>query len=101
MTILALYKVDNALGWERDATELACVSDDLAFKRMFNNREELDARFYNMDHCNYGDPLDQFGILNADDFVTDYNDELYDGGWWTLVFHVDDEFVKEVVTYGR
>ena len=96
-----MYPVGNDLGWERDPIELCCLSDNMAFKKMYVNRAKLEATFYNMDHCNYGDPLSQYGIYNADDFETDYNDELYDEddcGYWIRVFHCDEDFVKKVVT---
>lgn len=100
MKILAFYKVGNVLGWERD--EFECLDDDLAFKRLFENREELGARFYNLDY-DITDPKsrDIYGIGSTNDFETDFNDELFDGGYWTVVLAVSSTFVRKVVNYGR
>ena len=97
MTIIVFYPVDNALGWERDPDEISCLEPEMAFKKMWEEQDGLDAHFYNMDTRKYDDPLGQDGMLNAADFETDYNDEIYDGGWWCQVFVVDREFVKQVV----
>lgn len=101
MTILAFYPVDNDLGWDRYPNEIYLLEPDMAFKKMWEERDALDAHFYNMDTRGYDDPLEQYGLLNATDFETDYNDELYDGGFWVQVFVVDRSFVEEVVSYGR
>ena len=101
MTIIVFYPVDNALGWERDPREISLLEPNIAFKKMWEERDGLDAHFYNMDTRSYRDPLDGYGLLNAADFETDYNDELYDGGFWVQVFIVDRAFVKEVVSYGE
>lgn len=98
MTILVFYPVDNDLGWERDADQVACLDDDMAFKKMWEERDGLEARFYNMDTKSYSDPLDQYGIRNAADFEEDYNDEELDGGnWWSKVLLVSEIFVKHVI----
>ena len=101
MTILAFYPVDNALGWDRFPAELGCLEQDMAFKKMWFERDGLDAKFYDMGHKDYGDKLGQYGIKNADEFEDDYNDEDLDGGFWVKVFIVDRAFVEEVVSYGR
>ena len=101
MIILAFYPVDNDLGWDRNPDQLACLEQDVAFKKMWEERDGLGARFYHMDTKDYGDPFGQHGIMNADDFEENYNDEELDGGWWSIVFHVNGDFVKEVVGYGR
>ena len=101
MTILAFYPVDNDLGWDRCPSEILCLEQDMAFKKMWKERDGLDARFYDMSHKDYGDSLGQYGIKNADEFEDDYNNEDYDGGFWVQVFVVDRAFVEEVVSYGE
>jgi len=91
MTILALYPVDNDLGWDRDAC--ACLDDDMAFKKIWEEREGLDAHFYQMDTKSYSSRL-----LNGAEFENDYNDEYYDGGFWCKVLIVDDKFVGSILT---
>ena len=36
------------------------------------------------------------GFAGLDDFVTDYNDEVFDGGWWSTILELpeDVELVK-------
>lgn len=97
MTILAFYAVNNELGWGRD--EFPCLDDERIFKKMWGNRNELKARFYAIDVNPYSDPTGMYGIYNAYNFMTDYNDELLDGGWWVQVLDVDNEFVKNVILY--
>lgn len=101
MTIMVFYPVDNDLGWGRDPEQIMCLESEMAFKKMWEEQLGLDAKFYNMDTRSFDDPLGQYGVLNASDFETDYNDEILDGGWWCQVFIVDAKFVKEVVSYGR
>lgn len=33
------------------------------------------------------------GFAGMMDFVTDYNDEIFDGGWWSTVLELDDDVV--------
>lgn len=92
MIILALYPVDNSLGWERH--EFDCLDDDMTFKKMWEEQDGLEAHFYQMDSKSYSGRL-----LNGAEFEEDYNDEYYDGGFWCKVLIVDDEFAKKVIEY--
>lgn len=73
------------------------MSDVEAFDILWHKRDELDARFYNMDTSSYSDPFGQYGILNASDFEEDYNNEELDGGQWTKVMRIDEEDVRKIV----
>ena len=102
MTILAFYPVDNDLGWDRCPSEILCLEQDMAFKKMWEEREGLDARFYDMSTRSYSDRFGQLGFLNAADFETDCNDEVLDiSGSWCWVFTLGEDWVWEVVNYGR
>ena len=99
MTILAFYPVENELGWERH--EFDCLDDDICFKKMWVNRNEIEVRFFNMDTKKYSDPRVQDGLLNADEFEEDYNNEDFDGGWWVKALIVDELFVNDVILKNR
>ncbi len=94
MTILVFWSVDSD---EMARHTLDNVSDVDAFDILWHKRDELDARFYNMDTGSYSDPFGQYGILNSSDFDEDYNNEELDGGQWTKVMRIDEEDVKQIV----
>lgn len=93
MIILAFWKVDN---YDVNRHTLDNVSDLEAFDILWHKRDELDARFYNMDTSSYSDPFGQYGILNASDFEEDYNNEDPDGGYWTKVIRLDEAYVQQI-----
>lgn len=96
MTILVFWKVGNDLGIERN--ELDLISHEEALKKLWDNQEELDARFYDLESFT-GD--DAYGlhnhIGNADDFEVDYNDEVLDGGWWCKALLIPSDEVKGIL----
>lgn len=94
MTILVFWKVGV---YEVERHTLDAVSDVEAFDILWHMRDELNARIYNMDTSSYSDPFGQYGILNASDFEEDYNDEYLDGGHWTKVIRIDEDYVKQIV----
>ena len=96
MTILALYPVNNDLGWGREDFENMPHND--AFNVLWWNRYRLGARFYNVESFTEDDiyELSQY-IGNADDFETDYNDEELDGGWWCKALLIPSDKVKEII----
>ena len=94
MTILVFWAVDND---KVDRHTLDNVSDIDAFDILWHKRDELNARFYHMDTSSYSDPFGRYGILNADEFVEDYNDEVLDGGKWTRVIRLDVADVKRII----
>lgn len=94
MTILAFWEVGS---YDVERRTLDNVSDVEAFDILWHKRDELDARFYNMDTSSYSDPFGQYGILNASDFEEDYNNEELDGGQWTKVMRIDEEDVRKIV----
>lgn len=101
MTILAFWSVDlGDLDIERHT--LDDMSDLDAFDILWHKRDELNARFYDME-SHYG-AKDPYGlgydpwIADSDQFQEDYNDEeLDDGGWWTKVLHIPSDDVKLVI----
>lgn len=100
MTIIVFYPVGNPLDLGRDG--FPYLDDDQAFEKFWKEREELGAVFYNMSTRSYSDRFGQFGFLNAADFETDCNDEVLDiSGSWCRVFSFGEDWVWEVVNYGR
>lgn len=94
MTILAFWKVCS---YDVERHTLDNVSDVEAFDILWHKRDELDARFYNMDTGGCIDPFGQYGILNSSDFEEDYNNEDLDGGHWTKVIRLDKAYVQQIV----
>lgn len=100
MIIIVFYPVSNPFDWGRD--EFPCLDDDMVFKKFWEEREALGVKFYNMSTKSYGDRFGQYGFLNADEFEEDFNDEvLDDGGWWCKVLTIGEDWVWEVINYGR
>ena len=97
---MVFYPVGNELGWARD--EFDADIDEFALKRLWKHREELDARFYDMD-SHYG-ARDTYGLgynhwfANSDEFENDYNNEDLDGGWWVKSLHVPSDIVKQIIS---
>lgn len=94
MTILVFWSVDS---YEVERHSLDNVSDVEALDILWHKRDELNARFYNMETSSYSDPFGQYGILNASDFEEDYNNEDLDGGMWTKVIRLDEAYVQQIV----
>jgi len=94
MTILVFWEVGS---YDVERHTLDNVSDIDAFDILWHKRDELYARFYNMDTSSYSDPFGQYGFLNASDFEEDYNDEELDGGQWTKVLRVDKEDIMKII----
>lgn len=94
MTILVFWTVGS---YEVRRHTLEGMFDLEAFDILWHKRDELEARFYHMDTSSYSDPFGQYGILNASDFVEDYNDEILDGGKWTCIIRLDEEYVKQII----
>ena len=88
--MLVFYPVSNAKGYDRHYFE--CVSAEEACKLL----SELEGtKFYDMQG------FDRHGrIPDMEDFVEDYNDEELDGGWWTIILELPDNyFFKKKQTY--
>ena len=94
MTILAFWTV---VSYEVDRHTLEGMSDIEAFDILWHKRDELKAVFYNMDTRDYSDPFGRYGIRNASDFVEDYNNEELDGGKWTTILILDEDYVKQII----
>lgn len=98
MTILAFWTVGS---YEVERHTLDNVSDLDAFDILWHKRDELCARFYDMD-SHYGNK-DTYGIgydpwiADSDQFQEDYNDEDLDSGYWTKVLHIPSDDVKQVI----
>jgi len=92
---MVFYPVGNSFGWGREDFENMLDLD--AFKTLWENRHKAAARFYDMD-SHYGDRGEfEQSMGNADEFETDYNDEVLDGGWWCKVLHIPSDVVREIV----
>lgn len=77
---LGLYKVNNSLGYERHT-----------FDNIYDDPRKIEEMLQ---------PLldkDEAAIINLEDvesidwFAEEYNDELYDGGWWAVTIRDYDE----------
>lgn len=90
MKILAFWSVDSE--FERDAFE--CMPAVDAFDLLWHKRDELNARFYDLDARLYNDSDWQNGIGSISDFEDDYNDEILDGGMWCKMLYINKEDVK-------
>lgn len=80
---LAFYQVNNSLGYERNT-----------FDALYDNPRKIEEMLQ---------PLldkDEAAIVNLADtesvdfFVDEYNDEVYDGGWWTVLIRDYEEEPK-------
>ena len=87
MTILVFWMVGS---YDIERHTLDDVSDEKAFDILWHKRDELDARFYDIEYGRYD-------MLNGSEFEQDYNDELLDGGHWVKVLHLDEEYVKQII----
>lgn len=94
MTILCLWSVNS----ERfDRTWSEENSDAIIFETLWQKSESLGARFYDMDdRYGFRGELNQY-LGSSDDFETDYNDELFDGGHWCKVVHLLPSVIKEII----
>lgn len=88
MRVLAFWDVRN---YEIERHTLDNVSDIEAFDILWHKRDELNARFYNVSE------RDSDLFLNADDFETDYNDELLDGGHWCKTLRLTSYDAKQII----
>lgn len=87
---LAFYKVNNSLNYERHT-----------FDNIYDKPQEIEKMLL---------PLldkDEAAIVNVEDkesldyFVEEYNDEIYDGGWWCVLIndYEEDELAMWIVSY--
>jgi len=93
MRLLVFWAVSSK--FERH--EFDCDYDEDAFKRLWDNRKKIGARFYDLNARNYNDSMWQYGIASLSDLEDDYNDEMLDGGYWCLILELDEDFVKQIV----
>lgn len=70
---LAFYRVDNTDNYDRSFFNGMSGKD--IYQKLCQMRDNGDAVIYDL---NSDDDLDNFRC--------DYNDEFYDGGWWTIWF---------------
>lgn len=87
---LGLYKVNNSFGYYRHT-----------FDALYDNPQKIEEMLQ---------PLldkDEAAIVNLEDtesvdfFVSEYNDEVYDGGWWAVLIrdYEDDEVERLADAY--
>lgn len=95
MTILAFWKVGD-LDFERHTFD--CMTHEDAFRILWENREKIDAKFYDVESFTLDDAygLHQY-MGNADDLETDYNDELLDGGHWCKALLIPSDDVRVIL----
>lgn len=80
-----------------DRSWLENSSSSIIFEELWKHREIINARFYDLDD-RYGHrgELNQY-LCSADEFETDYNDEVFDGGHWCKVVHLLPSIVKDII----
>lgn len=72
-------------------------SDSIIFEELWRRRESLGAHFYDMDdRYGFRGELNEY-LGSSDDFETDYNNELFDGGYWCKVVHLLPSVVKDII----
>lgn len=99
MTLLVFYEVLNELDWQRD--EFDADIDEFAFKRLWENRKKVGARFFDMNR-RWHEP--ELAALAGDEiegcywFEDAFNDEEFDyGDWWCKCLQVPDDIVKQII----
>lgn len=81
--LLIFIPVDNEQ--DLDRTQLGKLTDQEVWAKLPSN-----AMVYNLDKTIVS--RDQYpGMMN---FVEDYNDEVFDGGWWSTVLELPEEMLK-------
>lgn len=78
--IIAFFRVDNSKNYDRDEFNGWSKEETL---QALNELPEDEVRIYNFDFYGYSGLAGM--VQNASDFEQDYNDEILDGGWWTVV----------------
>jgi len=71
--VLAFYKVNNSLGYERHTFD-DMYDNPKGIKEMLSKLKDGELKMYNL-----GDARE------ASFFQEDYNDEEMDGGWWCVL----------------
>lgn len=94
MTILVFWSVLSKLGRH----DLDNLSYEEAFKELWSKRDDIDAKFYDVE--SFGG-RDLYGLQkwlgDADDFETDYNDEILDGGLWCKAISLPSRIVSDII----
>ena len=77
---LAFYAVTNSMNYERDSFNLD--TPDVILEKL-SKLPENEVRIYDLSCYGY----DKKPAPNLADFEEDYNNEDFDGGWWTIVIN--------------
>lgn len=95
MTILAFWSVED-VRFSRDILEN--MSSKEAFQLLWENRDKIDALFYDMESFIGKDThnLSRY-IGSADDLEVDYNDELLDGGHWMKAISISPNTAFKII----
>lgn len=83
--IIAFYKVDNSLNYERHEFDQFCDQPQEVLD-MLQRLPEDEVKFYDADQYSW-----QSKEPSLADFEEDYNDEELDGGWWCIVIQEPKE----------
>lgn len=102
MTILAFWSV-TAGGYDLERHSLDGESHEDAFRILWENRNKIQARFYDIESNREDNPYGINELLDADDFEEDYNNEYLDGGMWCKALLVSSDKVKQIIeeSYGK
>ena len=76
---IAFYRVDNSLDYDRYTFDDVYDKPD-EIMRMLRLLPEEEWRYYDMSKATGHDM-----VMDAADLMNDYNDEVLDGGWWSVL----------------
>jgi hypothetical protein len=77
---IAFYKVNNSKDYERHTFDGICNQPE-KIEEMLNELPDDEVRIYDI-KVGYDTRMP-----SLDDFVEDYNNEILDGGWWTVIIN--------------
>lgn len=78
--LIGFYSVNNSLGYERYTFD-TIYDKPKEILKMLNKLPEDEVCIYNMSLNKNGSGMES----DISDFIEDYNDEVLDGGWWSVL----------------
>lgn len=87
---LGLYKVKNSLGYDRTT-----------FYNYYDNPRKIEEMLQPLLDKDEAAIINLEDVESIDEFAEEYNDELYDGGWWAVTIrdYEDDEVERLADVY--
>ena len=88
---LLFFPVSNSLEIDRNYFDTFNSGVEI-LKYFVDNYEQLEFYLFNMNEHGYSTKYWE----SIDEFAVDYNDELFDGGWWCINFDLDKSEAMEI-----